>query len=124
MSKGRILVADDDEDILKAISLRLKANGYDVVVAVDAIQAVMKAHREKPDVAVLDIHMPAGDAMEVIRSFESDSDTSGIPVVLVTADTQASTRDRGVASGAKHYLTKPFLPSELLECVEDALAAR
>ncbi|MCC6485513.1 MAG: response regulator [Armatimonadetes bacterium] len=124
MTKAKVLIADDDEDILKAMSLRLKAAGYDVVWAVDAVQAVMRARQEKPDVAVLDVHMPAGDGLAVMDKFDSSEDTIGIPVVLVTADTQASTRDRALAAGVRHYLTKPFETRHLIACVERALATR
>lgn len=121
---AKVLIADDDEHILKAMSLRLKAHGYDVVWAVDAVQAVMRAHQEKPDVAVLDVHMPAGDGMAVIDKFSRSEETWDIPVVLVTADTQTATRDRAVSSGARHYLTKPFETKQLIACVEEALSSR
>lgn len=124
MAKGKILVADDDEDILKAISLRLMAQGYEVIGAVDAIQTVMRAMREAPDAAVLDVHMPAGDGVAIVDKLAQHPETSSIPVILITADAQASTRDRAVASGVRYYLTKPFATEDLLDCVEQAIAAR
>ncbi|MEI6914960.1 MAG: response regulator [Armatimonadota bacterium] len=124
MTKAKVLIADDDEDILRAMCLRLKAHGYEVVWAVDAVQAVMRARQEKPDVAVLDVHMPAGDGLAVMDKFLKCEDTIDIPVVIVTADTQQSTRDRALSAGVRHYLTKPFETKHLIACVERALATK
>ncbi len=122
MDTPKVLVADDDEQILQAIAIRLRANGYQVVTAEDAIQAVLRARQEKPDAAILDVYMPAGDGMSVMEKFEKVDEIKGLPVILITADTQTATRDRGVASGARFFLTKPFETKELLACLEQAVA--
>ena len=122
MDTPKVLVADDDEQILQAIAIRLRANGYQVVTAEDAIQAVLRARQEKPDAASLDVYMPAGDGMAGRAKVERGDEITGLPGILVPADTQTATRDRGVASGARFFLTKPFETKELLACLEQAVA--
>jgi DNA-binding response OmpR family regulator len=117
-----VLVADDDEDILELVRLRL-GRSYDTLVARDGAEALALARTHKPDVAVLDVTMPLLDGYSVSRELSRDPSTSSIPVILLTARAQASDVSEGLAAGAHDYVTKPFSPELLRTRVAAALKA-
>ena len=117
-----ILVADDNADILELVKAVLERSGYEVVAVSDGAQALASVDERKPDLAVLDITMPGIDGLEVLRRLRADTRTSGLPVVLLSAQVQEADVDRGFATGASAYLKKPFSPSELTERVADLLS--
>jgi DNA-binding response OmpR family regulator len=108
-----ILVADDDPDIQALVVLRLERSGYRVLRASDGEEALELALRERPDLAVLDITMPKLDGCEVTRSLRANAETSGMPVILLTARVQESDLTVGFDAGATDYVKKPFSPQEL-----------
>jgi len=116
-----VLVAEDDEDILALIELRLVRAGYDVVTAADGDAAMQEASKRRPDVAVLDVMMPKLDGYEVTRRFRAAPRTWDIPVILVTARVQEADVARCYAAGANDYVHKPFDPEDLLARVQAAL---
>ena len=81
----KILIVDDDKEIALLLASRLKANKYEVVVAYDAVEAVAKAFKEKPDLILLDIKMPAGGGLSVMQNLRNAADTATIPVIVITA---------------------------------------
>ena len=109
-----ILVADDDEDILGLVRFRLSRGGFDTLAARDGEEALALAAERVPDLAVLDVSMPKHDGFEVVAQLRRNPVTRGIPVILLTARARAGDVERGLASGADDYVTKPFSP-ELLE---------
>ena len=109
-----VLIADDDEDILELIRLRL-ARSYDTLVARDGAEALALAQTHRPDVAVLDVMMPALDGYAVTRELSRDPSTSSIPVILLTARAQASDVSEGLDAGAQDYVTKPFRVATVLK---------
>lgn len=117
-----VLIADDDEDILELIRLRL-ARSYDTLVARDGAEALALAQTHRPDVAVLDVMMPALDGYAVTRELSRDPSTSWIPVILLTARAQASDVSEGLDAGAQDYVTKPFSPELLRARVATVLKA-
>ena len=117
-----ILVADDNADILELVKAVLERSGYEVVAVSDGAQALASVDERKPDLAVLDITMPGINGLEVLRRLRADTRTSGLPVVLLSAQVQEADVDRGFATGASAYLKKPFSPSELTERVADLLS--
>jgi CheY-like chemotaxis protein len=117
-----VLVADDNEDILGLVKAVLERSGYEVVAVSDGAQALASVDKRKPDVAVLDITMPEIDGLEVLRRLRADTRTSGLPVVLLSAQVQEVDVDRGFATGASAYLKKPFSPRELTERVAALLS--
>lgn len=117
-----VLVADDNEDILGLVTAILERSGYDVVAVSDGAQALASVDERQPDLAVLDITMPEIDGLEVLRRLRADTRTSGLPVVLLSAQAQEADVDRGFATGASAYLKKPFSPRELTERVADLLS--
>ncbi|ADB53920.1 response regulator transcription factor [Conexibacter woesei] len=126
MSEGRtrILVADNDEDILTLVAFRLERTGYEVLVARDGAEALARAREELPDLCVLDVMMPELTGYDVTRRLRSDPLTRAIPVILLTARVQEADVDRGFDAGADAYVRKPFSPQELRDRVAAALEAR
>jgi CheY-like chemotaxis protein len=117
-----VLVADDNEDILGLVRAVLERSGYEVVAVSDGAQALASVEKRQPDLAVLDITMPEIDGLEVLRRLRADTRTSGLPVVLLSAQVQEVDVDRGFATGASAYLKKPFSPRELTERVAALLS--
>jgi DNA-binding response OmpR family regulator len=113
MSLPRILVADDDNDILLLVTTRLRRDGFEVTAARNGDEALALARAERPRVAVLDIGMPGLDGLEVLAAIRADEQLRDVRVLLLTAKAQESDVRRGYAAGADAYVRKPFSPSEL-----------
>jgi two-component system phosphate regulon response regulator PhoB len=118
-----LLIADDDEDILLLVQLRLSRSGFDVVVARNGEEALRLTRERGPDLAVLDWTMPKLSGLEVLREIRRGADTAAIPVVLLTARGSEADVAAGMAAGADGYVTKPFSPQELALRVQSILAA-
>ncbi|HVR69478.1 MAG TPA: response regulator [Vicinamibacteria bacterium] len=113
--KKKILVVDDEDDILQFLELVLREKGYDVVTAAGGQEALTRAQIEKPDLVLLDIMMPQMDGWEVLKLLRVDEDTADIPVAMLSARTEAKDRVQGLQEGAVDYICKPFALQELLE---------
>lgn len=121
---ARILVADNDEDILTLVAFRLERAGYDVLVARDGTEALATARERRPDLCVLDVMMPGLTGYDVTRHLRADPQTRAIPVILLTARVQEADVERGFDAGADAYVRKPFSPQELRDQVAAALRRR
>ncbi|MFH2050182.1 MAG: response regulator transcription factor [bacterium] len=117
MSKGKVLIVDDEPDIIRAISMRLKAEGYDAVAAMDGMQAVNMAMKEHPDLIILDIGLPAGDGHSVVERLQASTITCTTPIIFLTARTSEEDYKKAMSRGVNRYITKPFDPQELISCV-------
>lgn len=117
----KILVVDDERDLVGFINARLKANGYDVVTAYDGMEALQKANEERPDLILLDVMMPAGDGFDVCQKLKSQNETANIPVIFLTAKTLDKDERLGLGLGAEYYLKKPFEAKELLDVISKVL---
>jgi DNA-binding response OmpR family regulator len=117
-----ILCADDDEDILSLVSLRLERAGFRVIEAVDGEAALEAVRAHKPILAVLDVMMPRRTGYEVLASLRADQAYAGLKVILLSARVQESDVERGIDAGADAYLAKPFKAGELLAKVQELLA--
>lgn len=121
MSNGKILIVEDDDDLRRGLTLRLKATGYDVVGARDGVEAISMARREKPDVVLLDLGLPGGDGITVLERYANLTALSGIPVVVLTGRdplvAEPATRPFHVAA----FLQKPADNKDLIEAIEAAL---
>ncbi len=118
MSRGKVLVVDDEEYIQHILNFSFGAEGYDVVTAADGEEGIKKAKSEKPDIIVLDIMMPKMDGYEACRRLKTDPSTKNIPVILLTAKGREVDRKLGTQAGADDYVVKPFSPGRLIERVE------
>lgn len=110
---NRILVADDDSDILYLVSATLRAAGYDVLQTHDGEEALETALRERPTLAVLDVNMPRRDGFQVTSALRSNPSTAQMPIIILSARGAESDRITGFEEGADDYLVKPFSPREL-----------
>lgn len=100
----------------------MRTSGYKAVVAQDGMQAVMMAQRHNPDLVVLDMRMPAGDGLSVMDKLSRSTKTMNIPVIVVTAYDDDTTKQQVIGMGAVNYLRKPFEVEELLAAIDEALA--
>ena len=119
MAKWKILVVDDEQDVLKALKVRLKANGYNVVLAYDSVQAFTVANQEKPDLIILDVMIPGGGGFVVAERLKQSTATHHIPIIFLTGISGGE--ERAYRIGASGYLMKPYHPDELLETIHRAL---
>jgi CheY-like chemotaxis protein len=117
----KILVVDDNTTIIMLIKTKLVANGYDVISAYNGESGWQAISHEKPDLVLLDIMMPRMDGFQVFEKLLSEPSTNGIPVIFLTASGQREDEKRAMEMGAKHFLTKPFSPNNLLEIVNGIL---
>jgi DNA-binding response OmpR family regulator len=122
--KPRVLVADDDPDILALISFRLERAGYEVLAAADGDEALRLALANAPDLAVLDVMMPKLDGYEVTIRLRQNETTRRMPIILLTARVQEADIARGFEVGADDYVKKPFSPQELGARVQAILGRR
>jgi DNA-binding response OmpR family regulator len=107
MEPRKLLIVDDDEDLLRGLSVRLKACGYQVVHAADGIQAISVAMKEAPDLILLDIGLPGGNGYVVMERLKSINATSGVPIIVLSARDPATDRQRALDAGAAAYYQKP-----------------
>ncbi|HKW51408.1 MAG: response regulator [Candidatus Eisenbacteria bacterium] len=121
MSKGRILVVDDEIYIVHILDFSLGMEGYEVITALDGEQALEKLKTEKPDLIVLDIMMPKLDGYEVCKAIKSSPETRHIPVILLSAKGRNVDQKLGFDVGADDYITKPFSPRKLVERINQLL---
>jgi two-component system alkaline phosphatase synthesis response regulator PhoP len=121
MSKGRILVVDDEIYIVHILDFSLGMEGYEVLTALDGEQALERLKNEKPDLIVLDIMMPKVDGYEVCRTIKSSPETQHIPVILLSAKGRNVDQKMGFDVGADDYITKPFSPRKLVERINSLL---
>ena len=119
MAKWKILVVDDEQDVVKALKVRLKANGYNVVLAYDSVQAVTVANQEKPDLIILDIMIPGGGGFVVAERLKQSTATHHIPIIFLTGISGGE--EKAYKVGASGYLMKPYHPDELLATIQRAL---
>ncbi|MBN2169233.1 MAG: response regulator [Actinobacteria bacterium] len=121
MDKPRILVVEDDREVLKIIALNLELEGMFVMKASDGESAIELLEKEVPDCVVLDIMLPKISGWDVLDFVNSKPDLSDVPVVMVTAKVAEKDQLRGLSQGAVKYITKPFSPSELIDAIKSAL---
>ncbi len=117
----RILIADDEEDVLALVRITLTNGEREVFTAADGEEALAIARAEHPDLVILDLLMPKMDGIESCREIKADPATAGIPVIMLTAMGRETDHARAQQAGARGYLVKPFSPSQLIETVNQAL---
>ncbi len=110
----KILIIDDDEDIISLIRIILENENYTVIGALNGDEGIKYALKEKPDLILLDIMMPGTDGWEVMKMLHTDEKTRKIPVAMLTCKTDVRDKLAGLQEGAIDYITKPFSPEELI----------
>jgi two-component system response regulator ResD len=115
MEDKRILIVDDDKNVLEILSLYLKKEKFNVLTAKDGEEAISKVEEANPDLVILDIMMPKIDGLEVVKILRKDND---IPIILLSAKEEEFDRILGLEIGADDYVTKPFSPREVLARVK------
>lgn len=121
MVREKILVVEDEADILDVLEYTLAREGYRVLGTRDGAEALVLARREAPRLILLDLMLPGLDGLEVCRTLKADSVTRDIPVVMVTAKGEETDIVLGLGLGADDYVTKPFSPKELVARVKAVL---
>ena len=117
----KVLMVEDDPKIALAFGVRLKALGYEVVTARDAVTAVSQVRRCSPDVVLLDISLPGGDGFMVAERIGNMIHSAATPIVFITASQQPGLRERAMKLGAVGFLNKPFDATALADAIETAL---
>jgi DNA-binding response OmpR family regulator len=118
----RILVVEDDKRIVMALTVRLKAKGYDVVAAYDAAMAMSIAMQQHPDLVLLDISMPGGNGFMVATRLQNEVSTAGVPLIFLTASKQPGLRKQARDLGAVGFFEKPYEAGDLLAAIGGALS--
>ena len=111
---SKILVVDDEKDVLDVLRLVLAKSGYEVLTATSGMEGLTQAESQLPDLILLDIMMQQMDGWEVLKLLKLDERTSSIPVVILSARVEPKDKIRGLQEGAIDYVTKPFAVREIL----------
>jgi DNA-binding response OmpR family regulator len=118
MSNARLLVVEDNAALRKGLSVRLRANGYEVLFADDAISATAAIVMERPDLVILDLGLPGGDGFDVMERLHRSASVANIPVIVLTGRELAGNRDRALQAGAAAFFQKPIEDGTLLFSIQ------
>ena len=116
-----VLLVDDDEELLVALAAPLRRQGFDVVVATDAVTAISTAVKQRPDVVIMDSGLPGGDGITVMQRLHSLPQLAGVPVLMVSGRDPERNREGALSAGAVAYFAKPVTPEVLSGAVTEAL---
>ena len=121
MNKKRILIVDDERDIVETIQFMLESEGLECLLAYDGEDALLKARTENPDLILLDIMLPKMDGYKVCRLLKFDEKYKDIPIIMLTAKAQDVDKLMGKETGADEYVCKPFVMDELVRMIREHL---
>jgi len=121
MNKKRILVIEDEQQLVKAIKIRLEYSGYEVLIAGNGQEGLDQVCRQNPDLILLDAMMPKMDGYQVCGSLKADSRYNKIPIIMLTAKAQEEDKRLGEKVGADAYIAKPFDHKVLIETISKLL---
>ncbi len=124
MAGEKVLIVDDEVDLVETLSFRLEAAGYTALAAHDGLEGLNKARADKPDLIILDVMMPKMDGYQVCRLLKFDQKLKTIPIIMLTARGQEQDKQTGNQVGADAYMTKPFDSKQLLAKVEELLKSK
>jgi two-component system KDP operon response regulator KdpE len=117
MQNPKILVVDDDPDLVRALRLRLRAKNYDVAIASDGYTALASAQKEHPALIILDLGLPVGDGFVVLERLQKNDTLASIPVIVLSARDPQSNEQRALKAGAAAFFQKPADNDELLNAI-------
>lgn len=118
MGTKKILIVDDDKDLVRGLMFRLKANGYETAWAFDGYSAMSMAQKEKPDLVILDLGLPAGDGFTVMERLKNVSSLALTPVIVLTARDLKINKERALQAGAVAFFQKPADNDRLLAAIQ------
>ena len=121
MANKKILIVEDDPDVLKAMHVRLQANHYDTFMAADAISSVVEARKYHPDLILLDLGLPGESGFVAMERFQANPYLATIPIIIVSGRPGHDNRVRAMKTGAKAFLEKPVDSDELMAAIRQAL---
>jgi phosphate regulon transcriptional regulator PhoB len=121
MTRVKILMIEDDRDIVEMIEYNLKEEGYQVISAFDGEKGIELVKRDKPDLVILDLMLPAVDGFEVCKVLKNQQSTAHIPIIILSAKSRETDKVVGLELGADDYVTKPFSPRELIARIKAVL---
>ena len=123
VNRGRILIVEDEESLMKLESIILSSKGFSVTGCPDGTSALEEIDRNPPDLVILDIMLPDIDGFEVCRRIRSHPVSGSVPVIMLTARKNSQDIDRGVQTGADAYITKPFKSAQLIGTIDQLLSS-
>ncbi|MDD5194566.1 MAG: response regulator transcription factor [Candidatus Omnitrophica bacterium] len=118
---SKILIIEDEPDIAKVVAKRLTQSGFEVTVAVDAYEGVAFAHKEKPDLIILDLMLPAGGGLSVLRNIKLAGEIRYTPVIVLTGVKDEDYKQQILNQGIEAYLEKPYEPEVLISTIQNIL---
>ena len=121
MSKPKILVIDDDPDLVRAMRLRLRANNFEVTTATDGYTAIASAQKERPALIILDLGLPVGDGFVVLERLQNIDALASVPVIVLSARDPQSNEERALKAGASAFFQKPADNDELMNAIRASL---
>jgi DNA-binding response OmpR family regulator len=121
MPRPKILLVDDDPDLLRALRLRLRANNYEVTTASDGYAAIAAAQKERPSLIILDLGLPVGDGFVVLDRLQNSDALAGIPVIVLSARDPQNNEEKALKAGAAAFFQKPADNDELLNVIRVSL---
>jgi two-component system KDP operon response regulator KdpE len=121
MPRPKILLVDDDPDLLRALRLRLRANNYEVTTASDGYAAIAAAQKERPALIILDLGLPVGDGFVVLDRLQNSDALAGIPVIVLSARDPQNNEEKALKAGAAAFFQKPADNDELLNVIRVSL---
>ena len=121
VSRAKIMIVDDDPELRMALKMRLRANQYETVSACDGYSAIALAQKERPNLIILDLGLPAGNGYSVLKRLQESDALSSIPVIVLTARDPLGNESRRLDAGATAFFQKPVDNNELLEVIRVSL---
>jgi DNA-binding response OmpR family regulator len=121
LHRSKIMIVDDDPELRMALKVRLRANQYETVSACDGYSAIALAQKERPNLIILDLGLPAGNGYSVLKRLQESDALSSIPVIVLTARDPAGNEVRSLDAGATAFFQKPVDNNELLEVIRASL---
>lgn len=118
MAKRKILLIDDEKDLVDLVKSNLESNGYDVLIAFNGKQGLEKAMAEQPDLIILDIMMPVMDGFETLRKIRDDDRIKNTPIIMLTVKSETESIFKAEELGSTDYITKPFSLEELINLIK------
>ena len=121
---SKILIVEDEADLVTFMTERLVKEGFEVDSAKDVYEAIELLHKAKPDLLILDLMLPAGGGLTVLKNLRADRETAKIPVIVLTASHSPGYKEEVMKMGVQAYMEKPYDSPKLIAVIKKALAAK